>query len=53
MGAHITRYAGITGFTTRAEVDAALAALPSGLTRMCGVLVSAKTLCGKTVWCAR
>lgn len=40
-------YCGITGFTSRAEADAALAALPSGLTLMCGVLVSAKTLRGE------
>lgn len=41
------RYTGITGFVTRAEVDACLAALPEGLTLMCGVLVSEKTLRGE------
>lgn len=37
-------YLGVTGFMARAEVDAALEALPAGVTLMCGVLVSAKTL---------
>jgi hypothetical protein len=37
----------MTGFVTRAEVDACLAALPEGLTLMCGVLVSEKTLRGE------
>jgi hypothetical protein len=41
------RHVGITGFMTRAEVDAALAALPPGLTLMIGVLVSEKTLRGE------
>jgi hypothetical protein len=33
---------GVTGFMTRAEVDAALSALPAGLTLMVGVLASEK-----------
>lgn len=41
------RYVGITGFMSRAEVDAALDALPPGLTLMCGVLASAKSLRGE------
>jgi hypothetical protein len=41
------KYVGITGFMSRAEVDACLAALPAGLTLMCGVLVSQKTLRGE------
>lgn len=41
------KYVGITGFVTRADVDACLAALPEGLTLMCGVLVSEKTLRGE------
>lgn len=41
------RYVGITGFMSRGEVDACLAVLPEGLTLMCGVLVSAKTLRGE------
>lgn len=41
------RYVGITGFVSRAEVDACLEALPEGLTLMCGVLVSQKTLRGE------
>lgn len=46
-----TRYVGVTGFMSRAEVDACLAALPEGLTLMCGVLVSAKSLAGiKNKW---
>lgn len=40
-------YVGITGFVSRAEVDACFDALPDGLTLMCGVLVSAKTLRGE------
>lgn len=45
------RYVGITGFVNRAEVDACLDALPEGLTLMCGVLVSAKSLAGvKNKW---
>lgn len=38
------RYVGITGLTSRAEVDACLEALPAGATLMCGVLVSERTL---------
>lgn len=41
------KYCGITGFVSRGEVDACLAALPEGLTLMCGVLVSEKTLRGE------
>lgn len=41
------RYVGVSGFMSRAEVNAALAALPVGLTLMCGALVSAKTLRGE------
>ncbi len=40
------RYVGITGFMSRAEVDACLAALPEGLTLMCGVLASEKSVAG-------
>ena len=39
-------YVGITGFMSRAEVDACLAALPEGLTLMCGVLASPKSIAG-------
>ncbi len=42
----MSRYVGITGFVSRDEVDFALSCLPEGLTLMCGVLVSAKTLRG-------
>jgi hypothetical protein len=42
------RYVGITGFVSREEVDFALSCLPAGLTLMCGVLASSKTLCGHT-----
>lgn len=49
-----TRYVGITGLVSRAEVDACLDALPTGMTLMCGVLVSAKTLRGeKNRWWRR
>lgn len=41
------RYVGITGFVSREEVDFALSCLPAGLTLMCGILVSAKTLQGR------
>lgn len=41
------RYVGITGFVSRDEVDFALSVLPEGLTLMCGVLVSEKTLRGE------
>ena len=41
------RYVGVTGFMSLAEVDAALDALPPGLTLMCGVLASAKSLRGE------
>lgn len=41
------QYVGITGFVSRAEVDHALSVLPEGLTLMCGVLVSEKTLRGE------
>lgn len=48
------QYVGVTGFMSRAEVDAALEALPAGLTLMCGVLVSAATLAGiKNKWWKR
>lgn len=40
------RYVGITGLVSRAEVDFALSVLPEGLTLMCGVLVSTKSLRG-------
>ncbi len=41
------RYVGVTGFTSRQEIDFALSALPKDLTLMCGVLVSEKTLQGQ------
>ena len=41
-GNAVQRYVGVSGFMSRAEVDAALAALPAGLTLMAGVLASAK-----------
>ncbi len=40
------RYVGITGFMARGEVDACLASLPEGMTLMCGVLASEKSLAG-------
>jgi len=43
----MSRYVGVTGFVSRDEVDFALSFLPEGLTLMCGVLVSAKTLRGE------
>ena len=46
-----TQYVGVSGLMSRAEVDACLAALPEGLTLMCGVLASAKSLAGiKNAW---
>lgn len=47
----MSRYVGITGFMSRAEVDACRAELSPDLTLMCGVLMSAKTLRGiKNRW---
>lgn len=47
-------YTGITGFVSRAEVVAALDALPAGLTLMVGVLASPKSLRGeRTRWWRR
>lgn len=40
------KYVGITGLVSREEVDFALSCLPAGMTLMCGVLVSEKTLQG-------
>lgn len=41
------KYCGITGFVSRGDVDACLAALPEGMTLMVGVLVSEKSLRGE------
>jgi hypothetical protein len=45
------KYVGITGFMSRAEVNACLDALPAGMRLMCGVLASVKSLAGiKNKW---
>lgn len=43
----ITAYAGVTGFTTRAEVREALSVVPMDRKLMCGVLLSTKSLQGE------
>lgn len=43
----ITAYAGVIGFTTRAEIHEALSVVPMDRKLMCGVLVSTKSLQGE------
>lgn len=49
MSSNLSPYIGVTGFTARSEIEAALAALPAETSYrlMAGVLVSSKTLAGE------